>query len=322
MHTPRGPHQMIQAILASPWRHAFPWGAVSVVLVTLCFALYTYREFPRVAELDQMSLIFEALVAGMPAAGMFLIDRLRHDDRPAYLPLLCGLAALTLSMTTDALDEIVEMPGIYNLLFEGVFQVAGLGLVLLGLNVWTQQNRMLKAQLRALATTDFLTGCANRRHFMATIEAEMLRTQRSQRPLSLILFDIDHFKPINDRHGHATGDQILVAVSELVRSRLRATDMLARHGGEEFAVLAPETDLSGALALAEKCRLSLHGMHFGTVGEVTASFGVATQGANESVEALFKRADTALYKAKAAGRNGVFGASAATDASSPHESAS
>lgn len=309
MHKPRGPQPIMQAILASPWRHTFPWGAVAVLLVTLTFALYTYQEFPRVQALDQMSLIFEAMVAGMPAAGMFLIDRLRKDDRPAYLPLLCGLAALTLSMITDALDEVVEMPAIYNLLFEGVFQVAGLGLVLLGLNVWIQQNRLLKAQLRALATTDFLTGCANRRHFMAAMEQEILRVQRTQRPLSLILFDIDHFKRINDLHGHAAGDQVLVGVTELVRSRLRATDILARHGGEEFAVLAPETDLPGALGLAEKCRLSLQGMHFATAGEVTASFGVATRAMNESVETLFKRADISLYKAKAAGRNCVFGAS-------------
>lgn len=298
----------IARMKASRLLYAYPWAALVVVLVTLVFIGYTLSVFPRASQPDQVSLIFEVMVAAMPAAGMFLIDRLRQDDRPAYLPLLCGLAALTLSMTTDALDEVVDMPGIYNLLFEGAFEIAGLGLVLLGLNVWIQQNRALKAQLRMLATTDFLTGCANRRHFMAALETEILRTQRSRRPLSLILLDIDHFKRINDLHGHATGDEVLVRVGQIVSSRLRGTDTLARYGGEEFAVLAPETDLAGAVTVAEKCRLALQGLHFDAAGEVSASFGVATLGLNESEESLLKRVDIALYKAKAAGRNCVFSA--------------
>ncbi len=172
-----------------------------------------------------------------------------------------------------------------------------------------QSNRALRvanAELERLATTDTLTGIWNRRHFEELVAAETQRGGRYGEPLSLLLFDIDHFKTINDTHGHLVGDQVLIALSHRVRDQLRGVDVLARWGGEEFVVLLPHCDGARAQQLAEKLRALIAAEPFPGAGRVTSSFGVAEYRPPESADAWLDRADGALYQAKAAGRNRVW----------------
>lgn len=169
-------------------------------------------------------------------------------------------------------------------------------------------NRALCAantELKQLTITDTLTGARNRRHFEETAAAEMQRVQRYGTSLALLLFDIDHFKSINDRCGHLAGDQVLVEITRRVQLNLRVVDVLARWGGEEFAVLLPQCGTDAAMILAEKLRATVAGESFPGVGAVTASFGVAEFSPVETLDAWFQRADEALYRAKKGGRNRV-----------------
>ena len=160
-------------------------------------------------------------------------------------------------------------------------------------------------RLKQLATTDTLTGICNRRHFDEVLEREIDRAARFSSPLSLILFDIDFFKRVNDTFGHQTGDQVLAQLAGAVGGSIRTTDLFARWGGEEFAVLLPGCDLDTGRLLAEKLRKVLEKQPFPDVGQVTCSFGVAEYAPGDDMDALIKKADRCLYQAKASGRNRV-----------------
>ncbi len=171
-----------------------------------------------------------------------------------------------------------------------------------------QANQALQtanAELQRLATTDRLTGAWNRHYFEEAVTAEIERAARYGEPVSLLLFDVDLFKGINDAHGHLVGDQVLVELTRRIQAHLRALDVLARWGGEEFVVLLPHTGGDAAVTLAEKLRQRVADGPFPTVGQVTASFGVAAFQPQETAARWLKRVDDALYAAKAGGRNQV-----------------
>jgi diguanylate cyclase (GGDEF)-like protein/PAS domain S-box-containing protein len=173
----------------------------------------------------------------------------------------------------------------------------------------------LEEQLRALATSDSLTGAANRRHFVELSQRERERSKRNGAPLSLCLFDADHFKNVNDQYGHVAGDHVLSAMAQAARGALRISDVLGRLGGEEFAMLLPDTDLAGAMVVAERVRAAVASTEVqssevreaGATGSirVTVSIGVAQLHPDEPIESLLKRADRALYAAKDLGRDRV-----------------
>jgi len=170
-------------------------------------------------------------------------------------------------------------------------------------------NAQAVRRLEEMATTDGLTGCLNKRAFLAELEQRLKAAERFKRQVSLIVVDIDHFKVVNDTYGHATGDEVLKGLGEILRGVKRETDAVARFGGEEFCVLCEETDTSGASLLAERIREQLGGRAFHTeLGElrVTCSLGVATFPTDGTTgPELFGAADRALYAAKHAGRNQV-----------------
>jgi diguanylate cyclase (GGDEF)-like protein len=178
-----------------------------------------------------------------------------------------------------------------------------------------QLGKRLKLQelardLRFQATTDPLTGLCNRLKFDQALANEVSRSARYQIPLSLVFYDIDHFKQINDAHGHQTGDKVLIQVSKLVADNIRGTDLLARWGGEEFIIMFPACDGRTACHAAEKLRLAIAQAVFEGVGAVTCSFGVAQHVEGTNADTLVARADRALYRAKINGRNRVELASA------------
>lgn len=163
-------------------------------------------------------------------------------------------------------------------------------------------------QLSLQVRTDALTGVANYRSFMEALELEIERSRRNGRPTSLLMIDIDHFKKINDSHGHEIGNQALVHVALVIGGQIRKLDIVCRYGGEEFAVILPETDLHAAIPVAERIRCALaetplqqDQLHL----EITASLGLATYHpySLSSVAELISQADHYLYEAKQGGRN-------------------
>ena len=172
------------------------------------------------------------------------------------------------------------------------------------------ENRNNRIDLEKQAYTDYLTGLNNRRSFIERTEIELYRKERYGREFSLIMFDIDYFKYINDKYGHNTGDLVLKEIANICRNVLREVDIVGRIGGEEFAILLPETDIVQATLVAERLRVSIsNGKVFPTLNEevrFAASFGVTfTKDANKSINELLNQADDALYKAKNSGRNRV-----------------
>jgi diguanylate cyclase (GGDEF)-like protein len=236
------------------------------------------------------------------------------------------LAAIVLSVTKAGQQPFGELP-----VHETVFQVqqfvftmtaTSLGLAALlsqlrsntrelevRVRDRTAELRAANEQLQRLAVTDPLTGLLNRRALFDLMRREMGRHLRHGHELTVILFDIDHFKQVNDQHGHAAGDIVLQHVARVTAETVRRTDVLARYGGEEFVVVAPETDEAHALQLAERIREALQSCDVSVNSHrvrVTASFGISMLSANgEEPESILARADSALYVAKTSGRDRV-----------------
>ena len=171
------------------------------------------------------------------------------------------------------------------------------------------KNAQLFREVKENSVRDALTGCFTRGHALDVIDAELRRARRSQTPVSMIMFDLDHFKDVNDRHGHLCGDAVLSAIGKRMKEVLRGSDLKCRYGGEEFLVLLPETPLHGARRVAETLRKEIADRPVPWSGEaltITASFGLAqTLPGEVNVEAVIARADQALYRAKDDGRNCV-----------------
>ncbi len=175
----------------------------------------------------------------------------------------------------------------------------------------TDVESLYHEEIYRITIIDGLTGAHNKRHLFEALEKEITRARRYGRDLACIMFDIDHFKKVNDTHGHLAGDHVLKEVARVVRSRLRGEETFARYGGEEFCIVAPETPIEGARTLAEDCRKRVAEKPFIFQGEsisCTISLGVAmlAEGDKDGVT-LVKHADEQLYVAKRGGRNRVEG---------------
>lgn len=182
--------------------------------------------------------------------------------------------------------------------------IALLGPAVIGTRIIRRDRVLRKAMIR-MSQEDHLTGLFNRRRIAELIENEVLRATRYGTMFGVILMDIDHFKAVNDRFGHQTGDEVLIAIADVIRSNVRATDLVGRWGGEEFLIILPETDLGGSLSLAEKVRTRLESADLGKISHKTASFGVTAFVEGDDLEAIIGRADGGLYAAKRGGRNRV-----------------
>ncbi|HEU5283751.1 MAG TPA: GGDEF domain-containing protein [Burkholderiales bacterium] len=177
-------------------------------------------------------------------------------------------------------------------------------------NTHLQRSLHLQREYEQAAKTDLLTGMYNRRWMEETFPRQIARSRRSSQPLALLMADIDHFKRLNDRHGHTTGDQVLKAVAQKLSETLRPTDLNVRYGGEEFVALLPGAGADSATAAAERLRRAIEQADYSAIDpaarlKVTVSIGVAVLRNGDALEHLIERADAALYRAKAAGRNRV-----------------
>jgi diguanylate cyclase (GGDEF)-like protein len=168
---------------------------------------------------------------------------------------------------------------------------------------------MLVEEAQHAATTDPLTGLPNRRAFLAALDIEQARSERHGYSMSLLLLDVDHFKSINDTHGHAAGDRVLAALGQLLVREVRKTDIVGRWGGEEFVAVLSGADEPGARIGAERIRAAIEAMQVrlenGQLVPVRASIGVSCLEVRDTPEILIGRADSAMYQAKSAGRNRI-----------------
>ncbi len=216
-----------------------------------------------------------------------------------------GLLIITINDTTS-LSHGHEMLEQQNGLMEE--NVRAMETVRSALEAEIKRRERLEDKLRMIAGTDHLSGLANRRSFLEKATAEYRRSRRYNHSLSMVMLDLDHFKQVNDTYGHAAGDTVIVAVSQLCQSLSRdGVDWVGRLGGEEFAILLPETDLHGAKNFAERLRLMIENTPiYCDIKKlnITASLGVATlHEQDRDFATLLNRSDTALYVAKEAGRN-------------------
>jgi diguanylate cyclase (GGDEF)-like protein len=167
------------------------------------------------------------------------------------------------------------------------------------------KRKNLEVQLEKNATIDVLTQAFNRIKFNEIIRLEIERVKRNNHPLSLIMFDIDYFKNVNDQHGHSVGDYVLKTLTLVVKENLREIDSLVRWGGEEFIIVAPETKLERAKGVAERIRKAVEDTVFDIVGKITISLGVAQFKKVDTEDTFITRTDDAHYAAKRRGRNRV-----------------
>ena len=264
-----------------------------------------------VVPIGLLLLGLRAVFQGLALGGVFLLvnDYLLYHDLIPYAPAYSPQAFETNQYLFFA--EMVRTGILYT-------SVIGYGVIIA---ILAHQADHQRDELIHMVRSDSLTGIANRRHFIERLEQECARQSRTEQPLCLAMIDADHFKKINDRYGHAMGDEVLMVIAELLRSHMRVPeDLPARLGGEEFAILFPDTDLEGAKTVCRRIQQSLAQTPFLSDGElfhVTLSIGLVegsgTEGWGIAADELLSMADDNLYKAKALGRDTVVSTKVAGD---------
>jgi diguanylate cyclase (GGDEF)-like protein len=277
------------------WWLALAWAAGMVCLIGWYVITQDYAL--RVA-------VFSTLTLSFYVAQLVLL--VRHGERhfsTCFFGALLLLQSLVLLLRLfAALNGAV---GTSNGTVQGIFLVtANFMTLMMAVGFMTIATRRLQVVMEHRSNSDPLTGVLNRRGFAAVYCREVALMKRHGQPMTLLSIDLDYFKAINDQHGHAVGDRVLVHAARTTVSALREIDHVARFGGEEFIVLLSRTTADQAKAMAQRIRESLLAARGDNVPEYTVSIGIATQTApDESLEALMARADAALYRAKAGGRD-------------------
>lgn len=203
-------------------------------------------------------------------------------------------------------DAELEFAGVFTPFVDSLLLVLLVNATLNEIRSEVNRRKQVENEIRILATTDALTGVNNRRQFSTILAQEVDRSLRYGNTLSLIMYDIDHFKQINDTCGHDVGDLVLKEVTALVKTNTRSVDVLARWGGEEFMIIMPQSPIDAAKSAAEKLRAAIAEGRFSKVNNtITASFGVTCFQPPETLDSFLKRVDDATYKAKRNGRNQI-----------------
>lgn len=267
-------------LLQSPLRHAFPG------MLAACSGEMALLDAPEKAGEPELAVALRAREVAM-VVGLPILVAGGGKPRGA----ICLMFAQRRGFGADALAALVDLA-----------QLAAFGVRAAEMS---REAEQLLARLTHLAITDALTGVANRRRGEELLELEVKRARRYKAPLGLIMFDIDHFKAINDQFGHPVGDAALRTVAAATAHLLRASDVLVRSGGEEFQIIVAHTGAIDALKMAEKIRVAIAQTPIAGCDRLTISLGVAQLGDQESADSLVLRVSAALARAKRAGRNCV-----------------
>ena len=282
-------------------RRRISWRLLSgpVLVIALAFSQFMHDIALRVAISCAVFLFLDMVLLTMLFNGLK-----KNVGRGQHL-LIAGVVINLLIMVYRVFaafsSQIADSAMTQTLVFLPGF--VSLNLIAVGFVLMAKESADEKTRLMAM--TDKLTGCWNRFRLEEAAHREMQRLQRYATPVSLIMIDIDHFKPINDKFGHASGDAILKAFAAVAQACIRSTDVLGRWGGEEFVLLLPASGFSAAADTAERIRKAIEVSQFIGGIRMTASFGVASCLSTDSWDDWLQRADTALYQAKALGRNRV-----------------
>ena len=280
-----------------------------LVIISLAMVFYYVNYTPRVETIDYFDLFSDSAIALMTLVMVYLVIKQGHP-RSIIVIFLVGFSCLYISLFFDSLDEIfIPSPLITNI-GENLLQLLGYMGIFIGVFKWLQLNRKTQERLFKLSNTDALTGLLNRRSFIDKSKEEFERSIRYDRPLSLMMIDIDFFKMINDQYGHMVGDVVLQKVAHEITLQLRTNDIFCRWSGEEFILLIPESDNNNGQLISEKIRKAIETADIELVsGEfvnIKISIGCTSLREDDSsVDALIERADRALYMSKEAGRNRV-----------------
>ncbi len=278
-------------------------GIIGLALVYLVLALWIYRR--------REALPFNIVLAMIATAATLIpVKALGAVAAPWIHPLILVnyyLLARPVSLVINVCASVVLLLMITQeiSLIAVSHHACELAAVMFFAHVFVWDIDRRQSQLRQQTRNDSLTNLDNRRSLDETLQRAEARQQRSGRPLSIIMLDLDQFKSINDDYGHAQGDQVLINVAKLIQSRLRRTDRVFRYGGEEFVVLCEETPLEDATHLAERLRLAVESDLDLGPARVTTSAGVASLREQESIVDCLERADEHLLEAKESGRNRV-----------------
>lgn len=280
-----------------------------LILFSIGMVLYCIEYVDQYERIDYIALASESLIALMTLGITCLI--LKQDKPHSVINVfLIGFSCLYVSLLIDSLDGIFVTSELVTNIGKNLMQVIAYICIFIGVFKWLQLNKITQEKLSELSNTDALTGLLNRRSFIERSSAEFERSIRYNRPLSLMMIDIDFFKMVNDRYGHLAGDVVLQKVAIEITQQLRKNDIFCRWGGEEFILLIPESDNSNGQFLSEKIRQSIEQKIFelssGETVKITISIGCTSIRENDNaVEVLIERADRALYMSKEAGRNRV-----------------
>ncbi len=287
------------------------WHVLPPIFVAVLYSLMDHAYITRV-------LLSGVLFGGGLLTLALMLQRLHEGEKHAARTLMmAGFAAGAAAMLTRAMMAILNPGAVSSLLAPGWFQgaifLAGNAVILI-ISVGFLVLHMERAEEAAkkLALIDPLTNTFNRRTFLELAQKEISRCRRSKTPLSMIMFDLDHFKRINDEYGHLAGDEVLKRFAGIVQSCLRREDLLVRYGGEEFCVLLPDVPVERAFQLGERVRAAVRATSFSSRSgkrriAVTVSAGVARlrEEDGDDISGLVSRSDDALYSAKDAGRDCV-----------------
>lgn len=270
---------------------------VDMTMRSLIIAAYTIRKegLFNLKIAGQLPNYTNKLRIGILKSEPLLVDILNK-----------GIGTITNQEREEIINRHVSIEVKTRLDHRLLFEIISIFLVLIFVTVyWNHRLRKLNRKLAEMAQTDFLTNLYNRTKINQQFHLELRKASRYNRPFSVIMLDIDHFKKINDEFGHLIGDKVLIDFAKLSKKCIRDCDVIGRWGGEEFLVLCSETELKDAILVAERIRKAIKEHHFATHCQHTISAGVASFAPDDTEDSLLQRADAALYEAKNSGRDQV-----------------
>lgn len=311
--------------------------SVGIAAVWSAVAVLSLFELPRATrtltfvtfQLTALGYSFTAYMVGPFTTPillfylLFVAGLVLFPPRPVIAALASATVAITAATLLEEYGLIPHAPifvarkleagrlSLAWLVIAGGISALFLFNVMASISYMLQRWRAREERFRQASITDELTSLYNRRHLLELYERTFALARRHQKPISLVMLDVDHFKSINDKYGHLAGDVALRQVASILRAQLRRTDICGRYGGEEFAIVLPETDLAGARRFAERCREAVAESEVEIAPDtsitLTISLGVASWqlASSEDAEGLLRRADDAVYVAKRNGRNRV-----------------
>jgi len=273
---------------------------------TIIFVLTEGNFFDKQASINYFGVAAYGAIAVIMLIMLFAIQKMTNI-KEVYFYLVAGFTFIFVSLLMSTVDKIYIYPSAVTDIMEDLFRLVGFGFVTVGIIKWIKYDEVVKHKLIELASIDDLTNIMNRRIYDIEFRREFANAKRYGRDLSLISIDLDHFKEVNDQHGHFFGDLVLKMFTTEVSSLLRAGDIFSRWGGDEFCILLPQTNVENAMKVAEKIRAVVKNISVKTDKKqisFTVSLGVAGyRSEDEDASEILERADRALYEAKESGRD-------------------